>query len=302
MKLTSIHVDKIRGNPNQPRKFFDENAMQELVRSICENGLKQPITVRPIEYEIGPAQYEIVMGERRWRAHKILAQRGRKQFEAILCNVKDIDDETMAIDAIIENLTRADIKPVEEARAFKNLIDQGWDTAKLANRLGVLEYRVIEKLSLLNLDESIQSLINSGNLATTSGVELAKLPKSEQITIAQKINAGTLRTITEIRAAVQAVLDIINQRDIFQDYNTSHGVVSSTEVSTVNAMERRIERAAELLSHGWKDGECVVASKVSPDRVRLMAERLAALRLSISRMERELKATAAQADMLATAQ
>ena len=94
-----------------------------------------------------------------------------------------------------------------------------------------------------------------------------------------------------LQAAVEAILDGVTQADFFGDA----AVASAQEVATVNAMEAKIERAAALLSAGWKDGECIVATKVSPDRAALMADRLAAIRLSIRHMEQELRHVTAQA-------
>ena len=119
MGLKRIPLDQIVPNPDQPRKHFDEQALRELAGSIRARGLKQPIAVRPI----GDGTYQIIMGERRWRAHCLLRDEGELEDPTILANVRKATDEEMAIDAIIENLARVDLTPLEEARAFQRMLE-----------------------------------------------------------------------------------------------------------------------------------------------------------------------------------
>jgi ParB/RepB/Spo0J family partition protein len=129
--LKRIHLDQIIANPDQPRKHFDEQALRELAGSIRVRGLKQPITVRPI----GDGMHQIIMGERRWRAHCLLHDEGKLEEPTILAHVRKATDEEMAIDAIIENLARVDITPIEEARAFQRMLDHGYSVEQLAPQL-----------------------------------------------------------------------------------------------------------------------------------------------------------------------
>ncbi|TIO47653.1 MAG: ParB/RepB/Spo0J family partition protein, partial [Mesorhizobium sp.] len=147
-----IPLSEVIPNPDQPRKHFDPVKLRELAESIRERGLIQAITVRPV----GDDPWMIVGGERRWRAHQLI------DSPDILCEVVKIDDNEMALQAIVENLARADIKPLEEARAFQAMIDRGWTVEQLAKDIGVQPTRIKARTALLNLDETIQKLVDSG--------------------------------------------------------------------------------------------------------------------------------------------
>lgn len=147
-----IPLTQVIPNPNQPRRFFDAVKLQELAESIRERGLIQAITVRPVGDE---GLYMIVGGERRWRAHQLIGAAD------ILCEVVKIDDNEMALQAIVENLARADIKALEEARAFQAMLDRGWTVEKLAKDIGVQPQRIKARTALLNLDETIQKLVDA---------------------------------------------------------------------------------------------------------------------------------------------
>ena len=107
--LTAIPLDRVFPNPDQPRKKFEPTALAELASSIRNLGLLQPITVRPVE----GGTYEIVAGERRWRAHCLLNERGELPGGVILAHVREMDVQQRDIEAIVENLSRADITPMK---------------------------------------------------------------------------------------------------------------------------------------------------------------------------------------------
>src|SRR5262249_47551111 len=147
-----IALTAIRANPHQPRKTFDPIELDELAKSILVAGkLHQPIKVRPIAPE-GDVQFEIVMGERRYRAHRLLVEWGHTQFSAIDARVEKMDDTEMAIQAIVENLQRSNVNPVEEALAFQDLIVRGMKDLEIAQLVGIATHRVRERLALVNLD------------------------------------------------------------------------------------------------------------------------------------------------------
>jgi ParB family transcriptional regulator, chromosome partitioning protein len=152
--MDMIPLDQIEPNPEQPRKIFEANALEELAASIEENGLLQPITVT----ELAPGRYQIVAGERRWRAHKLLAERGAKPF--ILAILREFDAEETAVAAIIENDQRVDVTPLEQARSYQRMVDEfGHDTQSLAVKIGKPVFRIEERLRLLNLTEDCQFLL-----------------------------------------------------------------------------------------------------------------------------------------------
>ncbi len=172
--LKHVPIEMIRPNPLNPRKHFAEEDLETLAKSLREKGLLQPIVVRPSD----GGTYEIVAGERRWRA----AQRAAIHDVPVL--VRDLDDrETLEI-ALIENVQRADLNPLEEARAYKQLIDQyNYTQQQLADSIGKSRSHIANTLRLQTLPESVLTLIESGTLsaghartlvATDSPQELAE--------------------------------------------------------------------------------------------------------------------------------
>jgi ParB family chromosome partitioning protein len=143
-------------NPRQPRDVFDEEAMAELVHSVREVGLLQPIVVRPT----GPDSYELIMGERRWRAA------GEAGLTAIPAIVRSTDDEVMLRDALLENLHRAQLNPLEEAAAYDQLLaDFGCTHDELAGRIGRSRPQISNTLRLLRLPPAVQRRVAAGVLS-----------------------------------------------------------------------------------------------------------------------------------------
>ena len=135
-----ISVDLIDPNPNQPRNHF--SGIDELAKSIEEKGLLEPITVRPTG-----DRYRIVMGERRWRAAKLV---GLTEIEA---QVKDVSDQEAYELALVENVQREDLTPIEEAKAFKRLQEQGYTQAQVAKIIGKGQSYIAHKLRLIKLPD-----------------------------------------------------------------------------------------------------------------------------------------------------
>ncbi|MFD8817045.1 ParB/RepB/Spo0J family partition protein, partial [Streptomyces sp. NPDC059627] len=140
--FAEIPLDDIVPNPRQPREVFDEDALQELVTSIQEVGLLQPVVVR----QLGPSHYELIMGERRWRACR------EAGLEAIPAIVRATDDEKLLLDALLENLHRAQLNPLEEAAAYDQLLkDFNCTHDQLADRIGRSRPQVSNTQRLRNL-------------------------------------------------------------------------------------------------------------------------------------------------------
>ena len=286
MGLKRIALDQIEPNPAQPRKIFEEAALRELAASILARGLKQPITVRPI----GDGRYQLIMGERRWRAHCLLRDEGKLEHPTILAFVRRTSDADMSIDAIVENLARADLTVLEEAQAFQRLLDAGYSVARIAREIGVQKWRVTYRLQLVALDPTIQKLLANGQISSPVAHELGKLPNhTDQRCLVSLIAKGSLRNETQVRVAVEAIKRGEGQPALLGDLPPEP---TPQELATISAMEARIDRVIAAVSTGWKDGECVVARQVAPDRAAVVAEKLAALRLTIKRMEDQLRAAA----------
>lgn len=154
--LKHVPIELIRANPMNPRKHFAEDDLESLAQSLRDKGLLQPIVVRPSS----TGGYEIVAGERRWRA----AQRAAIHDVPVL--IRELDDrETLEI-ALIENVQRADLNPLEEARAYKQLIDQyGYTQQQLASSIGKSRSHIANTLRLQTLPESVLAHIETGMLS-----------------------------------------------------------------------------------------------------------------------------------------
>lgn len=154
-EVFDVSVGKIKPNPYQPRKTFDQKALEELSESIKENGLFQPILLR--ETLVG---YEIISGERRYRASKLA---GLKTIPAI---IYDYTDQQMMEVALVENIQREDLSIVEEARSYQSLIDNlGYTQEQLANKVGKSRSHVANIIRLLKLDEDILESVDKGLLS-----------------------------------------------------------------------------------------------------------------------------------------
>jgi len=156
-QVKKIDLKLIEPNPYQPRKIFNQEELDELTQSIKEHGLIQPIIVRKAESDSG---YQIVAGERRYRASKSLKL---KEIEAI---ITDIDEQQMMEIALIENLQRKDLNPIEEAEAYQQLIDTfNLVQAQLAKRVGKSRSSIANSLRLLKLPDEIKEYVSRGTLA-----------------------------------------------------------------------------------------------------------------------------------------
>lgn len=163
-----IPIDKIRPNPDQPRKHFDEAALTELAESIDELGMLQPIAVR-----VDGEGYLIVAGERRWRAAQ---QAGLVEIPAVVLQVSD--DEAF-IAAIAENVNREDMSPIEEARAFAVLLESR-DKDEVAKLFGKSRTYIETRVFLLRLDEELQHFVARGQISMAVGWHLARLSPAAQ--------------------------------------------------------------------------------------------------------------------------
>jgi ParB family chromosome partitioning protein len=155
-----LDIDSIVPNPRQPRSVFEPEAFAELVHSIREMGVLQPIVVRALPDENGERRYELIMGERRLRASK---ENGLKKIPAV---IRETADENMLRDALLENLHRSDLNPLEEASAYQQLLeDFGITQDELANRIGRSRPRITNTLRLLKLPAEVQKKVAAGVLS-----------------------------------------------------------------------------------------------------------------------------------------
>ena len=174
-KMMEIEITKISPSPRNPRKTFSEEDLAELAQNIRNQGLLQPITVRPIG-----KTYEIVCGERRYRACKLNAEEDKKKKATIACIVKEMTDEEAFEAMITENLQRKDVDPIEEAFAFGELINSGKSIDEVAARFGKTKRFVQERVKLNTLISPLKELTTSGNIPIAGAFMLAKLTEDLQ--------------------------------------------------------------------------------------------------------------------------
>ena len=175
-----LPIDTIAPNPNQPRKDFDDQALQDLAASLRQSGVLQPVVVR----RLGDG-YQLIVGERRWRAAKLA---GLERVPAVIREATDAESLELAL---VENLLREDLNPIEEAEAYQRLLAEfGWTQEELARRIGRDRSSIANCLRLLRLPEQIQADLRSGRL--TMGHARALLPLSgvsEQLKLREEILA-----------------------------------------------------------------------------------------------------------------
>ena len=170
-QIEKIDLQKLVVNPFQPRKTFDDEAIEELAQSIQEHGIIQPIVVRK-----KGKKFEIVVGERRFRAAKLA------NLDEIPAIVRDLTEDQMMELAILENLQREDLTPIEEAEAYQSLIEKlNFTQEELANRLGKSRPYITNHLRLLQLPDQVREFVNNGELSMGHGRTLLALKNKRRI-------------------------------------------------------------------------------------------------------------------------
>jgi ParB family transcriptional regulator, chromosome partitioning protein len=203
--LRMVSVDSIRPNQFQPRKTFNDDSLKTLAASVAELGVLQPIIVRPVEGE--PDQYELIAGERRWRAAGI----AKLEFVPVLLQ-DDVNDRLSLEQAVVENLHRVDLHALEEAAAYQQLVDE-FDLThdQVAQRVGKSRAYVTNTLRLLQLGETAQSALASSQI--TAGHARALLGISDpnaQATLVAKVIKNEL----SVRATEEAVKTFLEPRPL----------------------------------------------------------------------------------------
>jgi ParB family transcriptional regulator, chromosome partitioning protein len=256
--LLEIPIAEIHVNPNQPRKLFDSNALQELSASIKASGVIQPVVVRRVN-----GTYQLIAGERRWRAAR---QAGLDRIPAVVRDATDAESLEMAL---VENLLREDLNPMEEAEAYHKLLAQfGWTQDELAQRIGRDRSSIANALRLLRLPELLQADLRGGRLTMGHALALLSLTsEGDQLRLREEILAhswsvrateqsaraveaasGTPRRPKAVRrrsAELVAVEDALQRALMTRVRITGTERAGSIQVAYANAEE--LERLAELM-------------------------------------------------------
>lgn len=206
-ELKLLSIEQLSRGQFQPRREFEETALKELAESIQSAGMIQPIVARP-----KAGQYEIVAGERRWRAAQLAG------LQEVPCLINHYTDEQTAAVTAIENINRVDLNPVEEAEAYQRLIDDfGYIHEEIAAVIGKSRTKITNSLRLLKLDPQIRQLLITGKLSEGHGKILVGLPVNLQHELAAKaITRGwnVRRMELEVRKAQSQQPAEINKKDI----------------------------------------------------------------------------------------
>ena len=192
-EVVEIPIDKIRPNPFQPRKHFDQTAMEELAESIRMNGVLQPIIVKKIA-----DGYMLVTGERRSKASKMAG------FDTVPAIIRDYNNQYLAELALLENIQREDLTIIEEAQAYQNAIDSlNLTHLELAQKIGKSRSYVSNTLGILSLPESILAEINSGNISMGHARALSKLKDVNRVKAIANLIVENRLNVREIEALVR---------------------------------------------------------------------------------------------------
>jgi len=283
--LKRIPLDLITRNPDQPRQNFDKVKLEELANSIQERGLIQPITVRPIDPTDDGHQYMIVAGERRFRAHMILAEDG--EAVDILAHVRKMDDETMHIDAIIENLQRTDVSPLEEAMSYQRMIDDyGFTPEALAKKLGISQsWRIEYRTRLLGLTEDNRNMLCKNIISMTQAYHMAKLSTNGQQEFLKICMAGFASTD---KAAAEAA-DAIDAKEAQIEMPMPEQPNKRVSIKTI---EDSIDKLGSALQPFFKDGPFKVKSEIDPNEAKRCIEKLKLLKRHLGQIDGELNRAA----------
>lgn len=205
---SEVSLDNIIPNPHQPRRSFEQSALEELAQSIAQHGLLQPIVVRP---HLG--HYQLVAGERRFRAAKIA---GMTTIPAV---IMELTDRQLAEIALVENLQREDLNPLEEASAYAKLIEEFNLTQEaVASRIGKSRSAIANTLRLLNLAPPVQAMVADGRISPGHARTLLSLSDVDQLKAAEKIVSKGLT----VRAAEKNRQALAKTNIQTRDPNTSH--------------------------------------------------------------------------------
>ena len=200
-----LKLSDLEPNRGQPRKDFDDETLAELADSISQHGILQPLLVRPI---FGGG-YQIVAGERRWRAARMA---GLTTVPAI---IRELDDEQVMEIALIENLQREDLSPLEEAMGYQSLMDSyDMTQEEVAKIVGKSRSAVANVLRLLKLPEEVQSLIRSGQVSAGHGRALLSFPDdAEKIAVAKRVIEEDL-SVREVERLAQKANEVPKKKDV----------------------------------------------------------------------------------------
>ncbi len=249
--LVELGLDQIRRNPYQPRIHFESEKLQELAASIRENGVLQPVIVRRVD-----DGYELVAGERRWRAAQLA---GLARIPAI---VQEVSDEKLLERALVENIQRDDLNALEEATAYQLLIDQFKLTQEeVAQRVGKSRTAITNTLRLLRLPPPVQQGLLAGEVTMGHARALLPLPKAQQLALSRDIVKRGL-SVRQVEQMVQRLLNPPAPKTPAPDSNTR---------SAAHKLEQRWKTRVDIIRTG-SSGRIILHFSSEDELERLYGE------------------------------
>ena len=249
----TISIAALKPSPSQPRRLFDKNSINELAESIKSKGLVQPILVRPSKTDEN--SYEIIAGERRWRAAQIA------QLHEIPAVIKNLDDVEALEIAIIENIQRSDLSPIEEAAGYKRLIDNHGHTQEVLSEIvGKSRSHIANILRLLTLPESIQDMISEGKISSGHARAIMNSAFPEQL--AEKI--------------INENLSVREAESLAKRKKSTVQKIKLKDPDTIDLEEKISEKLGLNVSinHRGKKGGYIKIEYKSLDQLELVTQRL----------------------------
>ncbi len=243
-----VPIEFVGRNPRNPRRYFDESLLQDLASSIRQHGIVQPVVVRTT----ADSRYEIIAGERRWRAAQLA---GLIEIPVI---IRDVDDRTALEIAIVENVQRSDLNPLEEAMGYELLIaDHGYTQNDLGEIIGKSRSHVANSLRLLKLPEPVRDMLASGTLS--AGHARALIPTSDPVALARAVVAKGMSVRDAERLA---------QNDIKAQTDPNHAAASAARAQEKDADTLALERSLSdvlgldvTVNHKGNGGQLRIAYK-----------------------------------------
>ena len=249
----TISIAALKPSPSQPRRLFDKNSINELAESIKSKGLVQPILVRPSKTDEN--SYEIIAGERRWRAAQIA------QLHEIPAVIKNLDDVEALEIAIIENIQRSDLSPIEEAAGYKRLIDNHGHTQEVLSEIvGKSRSHIANILRLLTLPQSIQDMISEGKISSGHARAIMNSAFPEQL--AEKI--------------INENLSVREAESLAKSKKSTVQKIKLKDPDTIDLEEKISEKLGlnVLINHRGKKGGYIKIEYKSLDQLELVTQKL----------------------------
>lgn len=251
--ISFVDINNIKPNENQPRKSFDEEKLEELATSIKEHGLIQPVILR--KAEIG---YEIVAGERRWRACR------KAGLKEIPCIVKELTDEQNMLMAIIENMQREDLNPIEEAEGLNQMIVSfGMTQEQVSKSVGKSRPYITNALRLLKLPEAVKNFVSEGKLTTGHARAIAGIGDPEkQLELA--------KLVLEKNLSVRELEKLIKENYVQKKKNSRKKIEKSADIIRVEEDLKQIMGTKVNLTQKGKKGKIEIEYYNKEDLERLI--------------------------------